>query len=122
MDTTNLIVYTNPVPGQEGAFNDWYDNKHVPQILALPMVVSAQRFRLTPTGVDGSAAGSETNTSAPLPHSYLAIYEVTGDPVTAVEVITAGCADGSIELHEAFDVAGALSIIAFPLSGRVLSS
>ena len=116
METTNLLVYTNAMPGQDEAFNDWYDNTHLPQILALPMVVSAQRFRLSPTGVDGTEEGSLVHTSAPLPHTYLAVYEVTGDPTVAVETITRGCIDGSIELHEAFDVAGTLSIKAQPLS------
>jgi hypothetical protein len=116
MDTTQLLVYTNPVVGQDQAFNEWYDNTHLPQILALPMVVSAQRFELTPTGVDGAAAGSLVDTSAPLPHRYLAVYEVTGDPTVAAETITQGCVDGTIELHEAFDVAGTLSIKSRPLS------
>jgi hypothetical protein len=116
METTTLLVYTNPVSGQDAAFNDWYDNTHLPQILALPMVVSAQRFALRPTGVDGREAGSLTDTSAELPHAYLATYQVTGDPVVAVKTITDGCVDGSIELHEAFDVAGVLSIIADPLA------
>jgi hypothetical protein len=116
METTSLLVYTNPTPGQDAAFNDWYDNTHVPQILALPMVVSAQRFRLGPTGVDGAAAGSLTDSSAELAHAYLAVYEVTGDPTVAVQTITSGCADGSIELHESFDVAGAVSIKAAPMS------
>jgi hypothetical protein len=116
METTNLLVYTNPTPGRDAEFNDWYDNTHLPQILTLPMVVAAQRFRLSPTGVDGTAAGSLVDTSAPLPHSYLAVYEVTGDPTVAVQAITDGCVDGSIELHEAFDVAGTLSIKAAPLS------
>lgn len=116
METTTLLVYSNPTPGQDAAFNDWYDNTHLPQILALPMVVSAQRFALRPTGVDGRAAGSLTDTSADLPHAYLAAYQVSGDPVIAVKAITDGCIDGSIELHDAFDVAGALSIVADPLS------
>jgi hypothetical protein len=115
VETTSVLVYTNPTSGQDDAFNDWYDNTHVPQILALPMVVSAQRFKLSPTGVDGTAAGSLVDTSAALPHAYLAIYEVTGDPTFAIETITNGCVDGSIELHESFDVAGTLSIVAHPL-------
>jgi hypothetical protein len=119
MDTTNLLVYTNPTPGQDEAFNDWYDNTHVPQILALPMVVSAQRFQLSPTGVDGTDAGSLVDTSAALPHGYLAVYEVTGDPTIAVQAITNGCIDGSIELHPSFDVASSLSIKARPLSPRI---
>jgi hypothetical protein len=116
MPITNLLVYTNPVPGRDGDFNEWYDNTHVPQILALPMVVSAQRFRLSPTGVDGTEAGSLVDSTAPLAHRYLAVYEVTGDPTAAVTAITNGCIDGSIELHESFDVANALSIVGQPLS------
>jgi len=117
METTSLLVYTNPMPGRDAEFNDWYDNTHLPQILALPMVVSAQRFRLSPTGVAGTAAGGTlVDTPQPLPHEYLAVYEVTGDPTAAVLAITNGCLDGSIELHDAFDVAGTLSIKAAPLS------
>jgi hypothetical protein len=116
MANTTLLVYTNPVKGQDDAFNDWYDNTHIPQILGLPMVVSAQRFKLQPTNVDGTEAGSLVDTSAALPHAYLAVYVVTGDPTVAVQAITDGCIDGSITLHESFDVTGSLSIIAAPLS------
>lgn len=116
METTNLLVYTNAAPGQDDAFNDWYDNTHLPQILALPMVVSAQRFSLGPIGVDTSEVGAEVDPTAPLPHTYLAVYEVTGDPTVAAQTITNGCIDGSIELHESFDVASTLSITAQPLS------
>jgi hypothetical protein len=114
--TTNLLVYTNAAPGQDDAFNDWYDSTHLPQILALPMVVSAQRFRLSPTGVDAAAAGAQDDASLPLPHAYLAVYEVTGDPAVAAQAIIDGCVDGSIELHESFDVASTVSIKALPLS------
>jgi hypothetical protein len=114
--TTNLLVYTNAAPGKDDAFNDWYDNTHLPQILALPMVVSAQRFKLSPMGVDAAAAGAQDDTSLPLPHSYLAVYEVTGDPAVAAQTIIDGCVDGSIELDESFDVASTLSIKALPLS------
>jgi hypothetical protein len=116
METTSLLIYTNAIPGQDDAFNDWYDNTHLPQILALPMVVSAQRFKLGPIGVDTTAAGSLVDTSAPLPHTYLAVYEVTGDPTVAAQAITNGAADGTIVLDESFDVASTLSITAQSLS------
>ena len=41
-----LIALTNPVEGREQEFNEWYDNQHVPDFLALPGCVSAQRFKL----------------------------------------------------------------------------
>ena len=116
METTNLLVYTNAISGQDDTFNEWYDNTHIPQILALPMVVSAQRFRLGPIGVDTTAAGSLVDPSAPLPHVYLAVYEVTGDPTVAAQAITDGSIDGTIVLDESFDVASTLSLTAQPLS------
>jgi len=41
------LVLTNPVPGREEEFNRWYTEQHVPDVLRIPGVVSAQRFRRT---------------------------------------------------------------------------
>jgi len=42
-----FAVLTNPVEGREAEFNAWYD-RHLHDILRLPGLVSAQRFRLSP--------------------------------------------------------------------------
>ena len=39
-----FLVFTNPVKGKEREFNEWYDTVHVPEVLGIPGVLSAQRF------------------------------------------------------------------------------
>jgi hypothetical protein len=46
-------------PDHEAAWNDWYDNVHVPELLSVPGFVSAVRFRQL--GTEGQ---------------YLAMYEI----------------------------------------------
>lgn len=59
------LVFCNPVAGQEAEFNDWYSNRHLPDVLRVPGYLSAQRFSLSaPDGVDDPG------------WRYLAIYEV----------------------------------------------
>ena len=64
-----FVVFTNPVEGKEATYNDWYDNRHLPDVLDVPGFVSAQRFRLSDTQ---RAAG-------PFPWRYLALYEIETD-------------------------------------------
>ena len=40
-----LLALTNPVPGKDAEFNDWYDNVAVPVYRSLPGLVPLGRFR-----------------------------------------------------------------------------
>jgi len=60
-----MVVLTNPAEGQEDEFNRFYDERHVPDVLALGPFVSAQRFRLAPASL-----------GSPEKYRYLAIYEI----------------------------------------------
>jgi hypothetical protein len=46
LKTFELIVFSNPVKGQEVEFNHWYDSTHVPDVLHVPGFISGQRFKL----------------------------------------------------------------------------
>ena len=48
------LVYSNPVPGMEDEFNEWYSDRHVHEILRVPGYLSAQRFRVTRHPIGGS--------------------------------------------------------------------
>jgi len=73
MSTQYFMVLTDPVAGQEDAYNDWYDQRHLADVLAVDGFVSAQRFRLShQKSPDGVA-----------PSGYLAIYEIETDDVGA---------------------------------------
>lgn len=65
-----MVVQSNPVsPSREDDFNDWYDNTHVPEVLAVPGFVSARRYKAHRADAAGPA--------------YLAIYELDADDLTA---------------------------------------
>ena len=64
-----LLVLTNPVEGKEEAYNDWYTNTHLGDLLKVPGVISAQRFKLTDAQLG----------PAPHPYSYLALYDIEID-------------------------------------------
>ena len=50
-----MVVQTSPVdPAKEDAYNDWYDNTHIPEILEIPGFTSARRFKLHGPGADGA--------------------------------------------------------------------
>lgn len=58
------ITLTNAAEGRDDEYNEWYIKRHVNDVLAVPGVKSAQRFRLT--------AGSPGT----LPFKYMTVYEI----------------------------------------------
>ena len=40
-----MLVYTNAVEGRDEEFNRWYDEIHLPEVLALPEFTRASRMR-----------------------------------------------------------------------------
>jgi hypothetical protein len=67
-----FLALSNPVSGDVDAeFNEWYDDVHAREMLALPGVRSFRRFRLAPAQV---LPGDDVTA-----HRYLALYEVDVD-------------------------------------------
>jgi hypothetical protein len=66
---SHFVVFTNPAEGREDEFNDWYDNQHIDDLLNIPGIVGAQRFRLSET----------QRFQPPYPYKYMAVYEVESD-------------------------------------------
>ncbi|MDQ4420361.1 hypothetical protein OOT33_07930 [Sphingobium sp. DEHP117] len=64
-----MVVLTNAVDGRDAEFNSWYDDVHLPDVMDIPGIVGAERFRMR--------EGSRWN--------YLAIYDVDCDNVTDVQ-------------------------------------
>ncbi|WP_375475417.1 hypothetical protein [uncultured Jatrophihabitans sp.] len=62
-----MLVFSNAAPGQDREYNAWYDEVHVPEVLRLPGVMSARRFRLSAEQLD-PALGPATG--------YVATYEL----------------------------------------------
>ena len=62
-----LVESVPSSPDREDEYNTWYDEIHIPQLLALDGIVAARRLR----PVDGNGP-------------YVAIYELEGDDLQAI--------------------------------------
>lgn len=82
------FVFADPVDGQEEAFNDWYQNVHIPEVLQVPGFVACQRYRVS---------GEQRTADIPPPqHRYVAVYQVEGDPRTVLDALNAAMAAGRV--------------------------
>ncbi len=72
-----MMVFSNPASAaQEKAFNDWYDDVHLREVLQVPGVVAASRYRY---GEEQMLPGAN-----PLGTDYLAIYEIEAESLQQV--------------------------------------
>jgi hypothetical protein len=100
---TNLQIVFSRFPDSltEDEFNAWYD-AHLPEILAIPGFVSAQRYRLDPVVVDDDV---------PVRYRYMALYEIEGDPDRLLEEMrkmSLGTRESYAELKDVDDSGPAL--------------
>lgn len=69
MHTSILLVYTDIDPEHEEAFNRWYDEVHLPDLLQIEGFLAARRYKLS-----GPAPRNQQPAS-----QYLAVYELASD-------------------------------------------
>ena len=93
------LVQTNPLPGREDEFNEWYSGRHIHDILRVPGILTAQRYRVTrDRRVEGSGY-----TGMHEPFQYLALYEVEGTPSEILRGIEEARNAGQIPWSPALD-------------------
>lgn len=86
-----LLATTDCTPGEEQTFHDWYDTQHLPDVLAVPGFVRAERFAAVP------------NTHGTLPERrFLAIYEIDTEDIAATMAELRAAAQG-MEFTDVFD-------------------
>jgi hypothetical protein len=102
MKKYTLVVLTNAIEGTDDAFNRWYTDQHVGDVLAIPGFKAAQRFKFVDTSFAEQPAWR-----------YLALYEFEGDDPSAVLAeLMARAGTDALVLDDALDVK---SIVAFPV-------
>jgi hypothetical protein len=69
MHNSLLLVYTDIEPEHEDAFNRWYDETHLPDLLKIDGFVGARRYKLS-----GPAPRNQEPACR-----YLAVYELSTD-------------------------------------------
>jgi hypothetical protein len=107
----HLLAFTNPAAGREEAFNRWYDEQHVPDLLAVPGFVSAQRFSLKDaTGQDQAG------------WSYLALYELeTDDPDALMAEVRSRLGTAAMPVSDTLDSTTAGGLIATAITTLILA-
>ena len=73
------VVFGTPAsPAADGEFNEWYNDQHIPDVLALPGVVSAQRYKVRQL---------DREAGKPAKFGYMTVYEIEGDPNEVMDKI-----------------------------------
>ncbi len=102
-----FLVMAHAVDGREEELDRWYDQVHLKEMLAVPCVRSARRYRL---------AGTPATAEAP----FLILYEVESDDLAQAqaELLDHGA---NFRMSDAFDHAAA-RVIWYEPAGPVVGS
>jgi hypothetical protein len=88
-----MLVFSEPFPGRDDEFNEWYTHQHLDDLCALPGFTSAQRFTL-----NSVTMGTALN-------KYLAIYDVeTDDPDAVMAGMFAARDTSAMPMTPAFNI------------------
>lgn len=93
MSIYKLIAISNPVEGREEECGRWYDETHLRDMVAVPGVVSAQRFELL-RGAPSKAF-----------KRYLAIYEIEATSEEDAKALITRLNATHLPLSDSLDVA-----------------
>ena len=106
-----LVVLSNCHEGTDDAFNKWYTNTHLPDVVKVPGFSAAQRYRVSDTQMS----------EGPLPYQYLAVYEVESDDVNLPkEGLAKAAAEGaSMYIDPSLDRDKTVAWFYTPVAGRV---
>lgn len=92
------IVFSNPLQGRDQEFNEWYDSVHIPQLLAIPGMLSAQRYTLLDSEMYRAPGGRAPD------HRYAIIYEMEGNVDAIMQKIQEAVVAGQIVMHDSLDM------------------
>lgn len=97
-----MFVFSNAVDGKDDAFNKWYDEQHVGDVLDVEGVVAAQRYDLAPMKLpEGDDLPAQL---PPPPHRYLAVYELDRDPDEVMRGFLERVGAGKMQLSDTLDL------------------
>jgi hypothetical protein len=106
MGTYNIIVLSKPVAGREAEFDDWYTNQHIRDLVKVPGITSAQRFRVR----------DPQNTA----HQFIARYEVETDDIEkTLAIVQQRLGTEAMPMSDAFDMASATFLVAEAITEKL---
>jgi hypothetical protein len=106
MASFQYVILISSQPDRLAEFEHWYDTVHLPDVVAVPGVVSAKRYRLLHNFTD------EYETE-PAPWHSLALYELeTDDPKEVALEIKRRARTGEMRMSDSVVQAGSLKMVA----------
>lgn len=88
-----FVVFTEPKEGRDDEYNDWYDQQHLLDTLAIDGITAARRYTL--------AEMQPPQSGHP---RYLALYEIDVDDINKVpKAIARARANGLMPISDAMD-------------------
>ena len=113
-----LLVLANAVEGREDEFNEWYSNQHLSDVLKVPGIISAQRFKY--------AAPAAETVEGPHPdpkYKYVAIYEVDSDDPNVVQAAMISLiGTDALILSDSMDFANSVGSYFIPITEKRLAA
>jgi hypothetical protein len=104
----HMIVLSRPVAGREQDFDSWYTNQHIRDLVKVPGVISARRFRAVEKHTRG------------VPQPFLAEYEIETDDIDAVMAsINQRIGTDQMPMTDAFDGASAAVLLVEAITEKV---
>jgi hypothetical protein len=95
-----LVVQSDPAPGREDEYNEWYSKTHLGEVCSVPGFTGARRYKLK--GTLGPEGVQPADASMP---QYLALYELdTDDPERALLEMVTRVNDGRIFMSDAISM------------------
>lgn len=88
-----LVAWSNPVEGKDEEYGEWYDGTHLPDMLEVPGVVTAQRFRLL-----------RLARSKQFSQRYLSLYEFEAEDEESAKAIINTINEQNLKLSDSLDI------------------
>ena len=102
MKKYTYVVLTRPVTGKEEEYNDWYDNRHLADVVAVPGFTGAERYRAA-SGVSGVG-------DPQMP--YLALYTIETDNLQGtLDAMMARSGTDAMPISDALDTSSVYAVI-----------
>ena len=100
MSNYKMIVMSRPAAGREDEYNDWYQNVHLGELVALPGFKSARRFRFARSLAEGEV------------YPYMSIYEIETDDIDAALQGLRGTAEkGLLTMSDSIDLTDTSAVV-----------
>lgn len=110
MPNYRMITLTRPIEGREDDYNHWYQKVHLPEVMTMPGMKAAQRFK-----VERVIAGESI-------FPYGAIYEIETDDIDGTLAgLNEAIARGGLTMTDAVDATLSFGIICEEFGERVMA-